>query len=305
MLSFKHGKDIALIKGGEYDNQILKLDLEGEDKRKLKLNYPAEVLGNKFFLEHKIGKKDINDFMDAIIDQDYEDLDPRLLKAYSKGIKKIQEKEGRELILDDGLLYPMPPTDTIDGYRIYIAGPSGSGKSTFATNWIRLYKKYHPACKIFLFSRDSKDESLDTIKNLKRIKIDESIIDLDIDPLKYFKNSMVVFDDIDTIKDNDIKDEVMKIRNTLLEVGRKHCISVVCTSHQICNNQPTKVVLNDSSSVVIFPKSGGSGIKYFLKTYLALDSKKIQQIMDLPSRWVLLKKDYPIMVMHERGAYFL
>jgi len=213
-----------------------------------------------------------------------------------------EEEFFNEVNIDYGLMQQYPNTD-LDRECIYIAGPSGSGKSTYAANYLKQYKKAYPDNPIILFSRKPEDPVLDKLKPM-RIMIDEDLLD---DPitLDELRDSAVVFDDIDTIADKQLLAYIQHLRDDILEVARSYHTTCICTSHQITNYKATRVLLNEATSIVFFPKSGSShGIKYCLKQYCGISDKKdLKKILNLPSRWVCLNKTYPMHVLYSFGAY--
>ena len=159
---------------------------------------------------------------------------------------------------------------------LYITGQSGSGKSWFAKNYINEYKKVHPKNEVYLFSSIAEDESIDSIKGRKRVDInDPDFIEEDIE-LDEFKNSLVIMDDTDCIRNKKIKLKIDGILNMILETGRHANISVIFTSHLACAGNDTKRILNEAHSITIFPKSmGNKTLKYLLDRYFGLDQNQI------------------------------
>lgn len=203
-------------------------------------------------------------------------------------------------------IQPIPNSEGRECY--YIAGPSGSGKSTYISKYIELWREMFPNKKkhpIVLFSRVQEDDCLDKFKPL-RINIDEELKDDPID-LDELADSLVIFDDVDQINNkNKLKDYVINLRDQILEEGRHKNIYCCTTSHQMTNYKSTRIPLTEASHCVFFPRCGAAhAIKYFLQNYIGLDKTQIQKIMNLPSRWICLKKTYPMLVMHETGAYLL
>jgi hypothetical protein len=207
------------------------------------------------------------------------------------------------LEINFGLLEQHPNTSK-DREVMMVAGPSGSGKSTYSAQYIKKYKRAFPKNEFVLFSRKPEDAILDELNPI-RIKLDQSLVD---DPvtLEELKDTLVLFDDIDTIPEKDIKKAVKDIQNDILEVGRSYHITCICTSHQICNYNETRILLNECTQFVFFPRAGGTHhITRFLKVYAGLSKKEIQKILKLPSRWVLLNRTYPNYIMYNQGCYAL
>ena len=162
---------------------------------------------------------------------------------------------------------------------LYVTGASGSGKSWFCKSYIMEYIKSHPKNPIYVFSSIGDDKSIDSIKNLKRVQInDPEFLEDDID-LTEFKDSLVLFDDTDCIRNKHIKDKVDGILNMILETGRHQNISVIYTSHIACNGKSTRTILNEAHSYTIFPLSlGNRTMKNLLDSYLGLDTAQIKNI---------------------------
>ena len=99
------------------------------------------------------------------------------------------------------VLVPCPKKDKREIY--YVAGASGSGKSFQARGIAERYKKLFPDREIYLISKLTEDETLDTMKTGKPSRINvETLLSNPIDNIDVFENSLVIFDDYDL---NDIK----------------------------------------------------------------------------------------------------
>lgn len=219
-------------------------------------------------------------------------------------LEEAYEKAKKNFIIHEGMLEPMPNLrNTRD--VLYVAGPSASGKSTYIGKYLTNYLQTYPDNKIIIVSKLSSDIAFDHLNPI-RIRIDDgNFIDNPIDPSE-FSDSCVVFDDIDTIKDQKLLKEVQKLRDDCLEVGRHHNISVCATSHLLMNYKATKTMINESHTVTFFPQSGSTyQINRFLKEYAGLNKKQSEHVLGLPSRWVTLHKNYPNYIMYEKGAYLV
>lgn len=212
--------------------------------------------------------------------------------------------------IDDGELNILPKMDTRE--IIYIAGPSGSGKSTLSANYIDKYRTLFPEREVYIFSKVNEDDKLDSIKKhdskgeckITRVPLTADIHDIDI--ATELKDSLVLFDDCDTIPDKHISESVSKLKNDILETGRHYNIHCVITSHLISPNDRKngRVILNECHSLCIFPKCGATQqITYALKTYFGFNNNQIQKIIELPSRWVLVNKSYPQYILYDKGCY--
>jgi len=219
-------------------------------------------------------------------------------------ISKAKKKAETEFIIDDGSLEPMPNLRN-ERDVLFVAGPSGSGKSTYIGKYIKNYKMTFPKNDVVVISKVVKDPAFDKFKPIRIEISEENIIDNPIN-VSEFKDCLVVFDDIDTITDNRLLKAVQKLRDDCMEIGRHDRVSVAATSHLLMNYKLTRGMINEAQTVTFYPRSGSSyQINNFLKAYGGLNKDQIQRIMDLPSRWVTLHKNYPAYVFYEKGAYMI
>jgi len=122
------------------------------------------------------------------------------------------------------------------------------------------------------------------------------------------QDSLILFDDTNTVQADKVRKSIGKLINDILEVGRKLNITIVLTNHLVIPNErkESRVIMNEIQSLTVFPKSGSSQqIMYALKTYFGLNKDQIQEILELPSRSVTIYKSYPQYVVYEKGCYIL
>lgn len=213
----------------------------------------------------------------------------------------------RSIELKDGMFSPYP-NDEKDAERqvLYIAGPSGSGKSTYMANYIKNWHKINKKRDIVIVSKVDKDKALTTLKlNLKKIPIDEDLIENPIDIENDLKNTMVVFDDINTIKDKNLKAEVNHLQDDILEIGRHHCIDVISTNHKLMDYNNTRTLLNEAHFVTFFLNGIPRHTRRFLKEYFGADESEIKKIMKLKSRWVTVHIHVPRFCISETEIFLL
>lgn len=340
MLSFERGRPIAIIKGGKYDGKIVNIfdpdkkccancttACHGKKKREASKkccdncnkdscsNYPFdycegiradpfEVLDEDFIRSHKkkLSIIEMNKIKRAL-ETDQKPYDLGLTDIYDRCREEYNSRARKELIIhDDGVVQVLP--NYSEPERSYVAGPTGSGKSTNVARYLEQLKKVFPDRDIFLFSDVDQDKILDKLEPL-RMKLDEEFLENTPSP-GTLKDSIVIFDDIDSIDDKKIREKVASLRDSLLKRGRHEDISVIVTNHLLTNYKETRTILNEVNSITFFPKSGSShGIQYMLKTYVGLSAKQIQKIFTLPSRWITVYKHYPMYVIYEKGVYLL
>jgi hypothetical protein len=211
----------------------------------------------------------------------------------------------KKIDLPVGSKFQIVPNTQKEREIIYICGPSGSGKSTFTSNYLTQYKKKYPHNPIYIFSALSKDDVLDKIPGIKRIKISKALLS---DPLSAddFQDCCCIFDDIDVLGDKKVREEVFKIANQILEIGRHFRTTAIFTNHLATNGEDTRRILNESHELVLFPSSGSmKGINYLCKEYIGLDEKQIRMIKRTKTRWCCCFRNYPMLCMTERSIWLL
>ena len=211
-------------------------------------------------------------------------------------------KTHKNIVLKDDGKFQHIPNPELNREVLYICGPSGSGKSYYTKNWILEWKKNHKKGDVFLISPFDEDVSLDEIKP-KRIILDKSLVDQPITP-EDLKDSCIIFDDIDSIGDKEIKKAIFKLLFQCLEIGRHYNISVIQTNHTLCNGPDTKKVLNEAHHIIFFPNSGSKkSIKYLCENYCGLDKKDIEKIKKCRSRWCCIHRNYPVSISTEKCLF--
>lgn len=222
-----------------------------------------------------------------------------------KGIKNYLEEI--ELSDDDEEVQLLPNKKT-ERSILYITGSSGSGKSYYTKEYIKKYHIVFPKNPIYLFSSLSDDPTLDSIKYLKRVKLNDKFLNTDF-TIQDFENTLIIFDDTDVISNKYMKIKLKDIMNMILETGRHTRTSFIYTSHIANKGNETKTILNETHSITFFPNTAGARtIKYLLENIFGLDKhqiKKIKQIGTTKSRWITITKTYPLIVLHQKGAYTL
>ena len=210
----------------------------------------------------------------------------------------------KEIIVKDTQKVQMIPNKKKERFVSYISGQAGSGKSFFTNKLAEEYHSMYPKRQIYLFSLLTEDKSI-KCKHIKRIKLDDNFLKTDL-TLNDMKNSLLIFDDIDTIKNKCIKGKLDHIIDTLLQCGRHSGTSVISVSHLACNGKDTKMILAECNNITIFPQTmGNRAIKYLLSDHFGLSNKQIQKIKKLPSRHITIVRTYPMVLLHEKGAFLL
>lgn len=200
-------------------------------------------------------------------------------------------------------LIPNPETER---NILYITGSSGSGKSYFTKKYCREFARVFPKRPIYLISSIDKDESVDDIKNLKRLKLKSTEFMEEEFVIDDFKDCLVIFDDTDCITDKKLRTKVNSILGMILETGRHTNTYCIYTSHLATAGNDTKRILNECHSITFFPKTmGGRMMKYLCEGYLGLDKREIEHLKKIPSRSITVMKTYPRTVVGEKNVFLL
>jgi len=204
------------------------------------------------------------------------------------GVKTI------ELGNDESFGKTVDDNDGTEREVLYVSGMSGAGKSYFCRKYIEEYHKKYKKRDVFVFSSLDDCPTLDKLKYLKRIKINsESFLDKPL-TAEDFKDSLVLFDDVDVILNKHIKAKVMDIMNSILQIGRHFKCTCLVTSHNATAGKETKVILNEAHSIVLFPKcSGNKTLFYIGDQYLGLDKDEIKNLKKIQGRFVCIVRKHP------------
>ena len=208
-----------------------------------------------------------------------------------------------ELNVIDGNLSLVPPEQGRS--VLYAFGPSGSGKSTIVGNYVAEWRAKHPKSPIIVISRVAEDKAIDDL-DVKRLMIDEGLLEEPLNCDDFEPGSFLIFDDIDSVEPKKLKDAVYAIATDVLNTGRHRNISVAGTSHIGADHSRTRGILNEAHTIVAFPHgSSAHQIRYVATQYAGLSPKQVQEMLKLPSRWVAMKRSYPPAVVYSGGAYML
>jgi hypothetical protein len=229
-------------------------------------------------------------------------------KATDKRVYLNEDATVNSYVSEDRLLL-VPPAK---GKRqvIYVAGASGSGKSYWTAEYVRSFIRYKPKSQIYLFSALSEDpafDSLEKAKKLHRVKIDLKLVEDPVDISEIEPDSLVIFDDIDTLPKMLLK-AIHGIIHKIGEIGRHTAISTVVISHLINGSDRafTRGIHNESQYTVLYPRGCSKyQLIYFLKNYIGLSANEAKKVCSLPSRHVMVSKSYPPYLQTDKKIFTL
>jgi len=229
--------------------------------------------------------------------KDNPSLDKKFISVSTSKTSETGDLTFPAIKLSVGTFQPVPNFNSERSVN-YIVGASGSGKSYYIKQWIKEYKKKYKKNGVFLFSALSEDVTLDEIKP-QRVCLDDEFIKDKID-LELFKDSLVVMDDTDSIANKALKIKVYDYLKQMLNLGRHFNISLYVVNHTaIGTRAESKSILNECHTITFFPGGWNRQLAYLLQNYASCDTKALQKIKNMESRWVTIYKNYPAVLINE------
>ena len=205
-----------------------------------------------------------------------------------------------ELHLKAGEKFQYIPDESRERQILYVVGASGSGKSYFASDFANAYKKQHPDNPIYLMSYVESDSSIERVKGIERIKLDDEFLAADLSS-KDFENSLLIMDDCDVITEKKMKTKLRDLLGKILNTGRHDNVSLIYLSHIACGGLETKPILNEAHAITFFPQTlSGRARNYLLGQYLNFTKKQIEAIDDIQGRAITVVKSYPMVMVTEK-----
>jgi hypothetical protein len=302
---------IAMVKGGENNNQIIYLSDEMGNSE-LKINDLFDHVKEK---KVKQGKKHMTfqEMMSIRNAFEYGDpIDDKYLKdIYDKLEPEVSNSVRSKITVHDGIIRPLPHiTDTSEesaeqNDRVMISGASGSGKTTWIRKYIKKYVKLYPTNAIYLFAAKPKDKKIDDLTYIKRIPINEELYNLKMN-YDNFRDSLIIFDDTDTIIDEKMNKHVQSIRDNLMQNGRAYGISIIAVAHVLCNAKKTQTLHTECNKIVLYTRIGSYQIQRYLKEYCGISPDNIKKINSIKSPWVMINKaTCPYIAVSEHEIFIL
>lgn len=301
------GHPIARVEGGDLDGKVVYLYNPDEEKKKDKKQLEEQ---------DKLDYDDIKLLKTCLRlgkDENGKKLKQKEITELKKLLRLNDITGGNELEIKNGKFVMIPEFRLDSNGReicnhFTISAPTGSGKSSWI-NWyvrekMKIMKKY-----IVIFSKheEGTDPSFKDIDDLNPIyiPIDKSLLTTELE-LKDFSDCIVIFDDIDQIRDEKIRKIVQHFRDDCLENLRHYNGQVLSVSHQIKNGHKTKISLNECPYFVLFPKFGMKGqVESFLKDNLKLDKKNRDRILNLDTRACIIKQTTPQICISDKEIFLL
>ena len=325
ILSFTKAKDakaVAVVRGGDADGDVLylhdgnKMPMTSEEGKRATAApvHPTsrhELSFTKYAPLLSGTPREKNVILTRLSEAYHRNIEPADLVGESSETKRAyeqilrDERDSKRIELpDDSTFQPIPDPDPKKRDIWYVAGISGSGKSYFARGICEAYKKLFPSREIYLISKLTEDETLDTMKigKPKRINMD-SLVE-DYPKLEEFENCLIVFDDYDTLSAPYDK-VVQKLIDDLAIMGRHTCTSMLVLSHYLTNYKKTRLILGEAHSIVLYPMATSfKAMRYVCEHHCGLTKEEVHGLKKL-GRWVMIHKTYPSYLISAHNAYVL
>lgn len=189
---------------------------------------------------------------------------------------------------------------------IYITGKSGSGKSYLCNQMAEQYHKLYPKRPIFYITKvkyEKGDPSLnmdlyimvDLNKFLNLIRANQA-------PKEDFTDSLIIFDDLASVKGDDEK-TLWYFIDLCLEVYRKNNTSFIMCNHQSSEYKKTRLLLMEMTKFVCFNNLKTRSDRVLLH-YIEMTKQEVSDMMKHNSRWFCIDTNKSI-VLTEHSAYKL
>ena len=194
---------------------------------------------------------------------------------------------------------------------MFVVGRNGCGKSTFIQKLLTNYLKVYKNRKILLFSTQEYDDKLDKVfkDKINRVDLGEEFINSPFS-LDEIRNTICIFDDVDSIRDKKLKEALFKLRDDILKNGRSHTgdrnedIDIIITNHDVLGGHDTATMIRESFFYVVFPKGSTShAINTICKKYAGLKNDHIKRIINNPARCVVIHNTHPGFVLTEKEIF--
>jgi len=195
--------------------------------------------------------------------------------------------------------------DDESGQNIYISGPAGCGKSTFIRQYVLHFLKKYPKAPVLLFTCKSTDKTLDNIKQIKRVRIDDDMLQnrLTLQEISAKKNPfvLVIFDDIEDFPNKKLNFEINRLCNEVIRCGRSYNLITCYVNHDSCAYSQTKLFIKEATQIVMMPyRAPKSTYDLLMNNYLKLSGKNQNLIKNVKSKYVVVNRSRPEFILSDK-----
>lgn len=192
---------------------------------------------------------------------------------------------------------------------VFIAGAPGAGKSYLAAELIDLLPRYSEVLLVTDLKED--DGNFASFKDrLYKIRMEPENLDrLTLEAIRSrCKNPVLLFDDVDKIRDKTVEKKTFALMEDALANGRGHKkhdgdgdVHVITTSHALNDYKKTKYSLENSEYIAIFPRSTTYMQLKRLFEKIGLDKSMCDMVTELGRkcnvRRVIIHKNTPMYII--------
>jgi hypothetical protein len=297
--------------GSDYDPGLQPIDI--------KTSYMSILdspVGKKKF-KKLIENGKIRDLKEAIKDLDDPDeleekFDNKILAGLDD-LKSLAEEVYRTEFYCKDLFQPLLD---LGKHQSFVAmGASGAGKSYYMGKLLDQLRNGSPIMKkdkekdIYIISLVNEDEAYDKYKPCRIPTTGEEGEEwLEHPPeIDELADSVVIFDDITAIKEKRVKEAVKNLCDLILETGRHHSITTMCTNHLVRGGNETKKMLNEATSLTFFPQANWAPVGAFLKDVAGFSKSQLDKARELSadSRWLTFMRTFPNVLLHQHGCWIV
>ena len=199
-----------------------------------------------------------------------------------------------------------------DRMTMFIAGTPGAGKSYLAKQMIKLLPTNIP---ILLFTAlEENDGNFDELgkERMYKIKMKPEVLSkinlAEIRSRAKSPQTILLFDDVDKIRDPKVQNATFALMNDALANGRGHekhdgngDLHVICTSHSANDYQKTKYTFENSNYVALFPGTTPPLQMYRMFDKMGLEKELCQKMIKLARmqkiRSIIIHKVVPMYII--------
>lgn len=223
--------------------------------------------------------------------------DKKAARVYKKA-KEILAVEESKIFAPETSRYkieliPTNKPNQVD--TLYISATNGAGKSSISAKYAINYNIDNPNNNIYLFAYKDYDPAYDNrVPNLVRIELDRHFIrdHQDNGSINKYKNSLLIFDEIDLIEDKEIRNTLIGLKDRALQLGRANGTSIISIQHKSLGGKNSLVEFTECKTIVIFPKMDFNQARQVINK-LGFNRDEMSSILDpigKKQRWMAIIK---------------
>lgn len=215
--------------------------------------------------------------------------------------------------------------------HMFVSGPTGSGKSYFINDLVKRIQDRDPKIAVHKFS-PLNNKDFNDVKNLTSYVLDESIIDEPFKVKEFIRLlpekelelkkkaekgefvepeeedcqlNILIFDDTEGIKHRQVRQAIDDFRDAILNHGRHFSLMGIVVYHNPSSGNATRQMVTDCQYFVTFPRYAPQMTSNFLDKKIGLNKEVRDKIIKLPTRPLVVSKDFPNTFVYDKGIFLL